>query len=42
VSSPSVQLRMPATANLAPPGWYMIFGVDKRGVPGKAAWVQIT
>ena len=42
VSSTSVQLRMPATANLAPPGWYMIFGVDKRGVPGKAAWVQIT
>ena len=28
--------------NIAPPGWYMLFLVNKRGVPSVARWVQLT
>jgi hypothetical protein len=28
--------------NIAPPGWYMLFLVDKLGVPSVAKWVQLT
>lgn len=31
----------PAGPNLAPPGWYMLFIVDSRGVPSVASWVQV-
>lgn len=32
----------PSTGNLAPPGWYMLFAVDKHGVPSVASWVHLT
>ncbi len=32
---------MPANANLAPPGYYMLFLVNANGVPSKAAMIQI-
>ncbi|HJT51626.1 MAG TPA: galactose oxidase-like domain-containing protein [Nitrosospira sp.] len=28
--------------NIAPPGWYMLFLVNKQGVPSVAKWVQLT
>ena len=28
--------------NIAPPGWYMLFLVNKLGVPSVAKWVQLT
>jgi FtsP/CotA-like multicopper oxidase with cupredoxin domain/sugar lactone lactonase YvrE len=33
--------RMPSSANLIPPGYYMLFLVDRKGVPSIAHWVQI-
>ncbi|HEY7271467.1 MAG TPA: galactose oxidase-like domain-containing protein [Actinoplanes sp.] len=35
-------LELPATATLAPPGWYMLFVVDTDGVPSEASWVHLT
>jgi hypothetical protein len=37
-----VELSAPPNANAAPPGYYMLFLVDNRGVPSKAAWVKLT
>jgi hypothetical protein len=34
-------LRSPANASLAPPGWYMLFLVDRDGVPSTARWVHL-
>jgi len=34
--------RAPSTANLAPPGWYLLFIIDESGVPSKAHWVQLS
>lgn len=31
-----------ANANIAPPGWYMLFIVDATGVPSTASWVHLT
>jgi hypothetical protein len=28
--------------NIAPPGWYMLFLVNKRGVPSVASWLKLT
>lgn len=28
--------------NIAPPGWYMLFLVNKHGIPSVAKWVQLT
>lgn len=33
--------RAPGSANLAPPGWYMLVVVDRRGVPSVATFVQL-
>ena len=33
--------RMPANPNLVPPGYYMLFIVDKKGVPSVARWVRV-
>jgi hypothetical protein len=38
----TLRLQMPASANLAPPGWYLLFVVDQAGVPSPAAWVHLT
>jgi len=37
----TVAARVPANPDLLPPDWYMLFGVDDRGVPSVASWVQI-
>ena len=31
----------PATPDLAPPGWYMLFLVDTQGIPSTAHWIQL-
>ena len=31
----------PASANSAPPGWYLLFLVNTAGVPSVASWVHI-
>jgi hypothetical protein len=36
----SLTVQAPANANLAPPGYYMLFIVNGNGVPSTAAWVQ--
>jgi hypothetical protein len=35
-------LTVPDNANIAPPGWYMLFVTDTRGVPSKARWVHLS
>jgi len=37
-----LQAKAPATANLAPPGWYLLFIIDENGVPSNAHWVQLS
>src|SRR5205823_3053453 len=32
---------VPTEPNLAPPGWYMLFVVNQRGVPSVAKWVHL-
>jgi hypothetical protein len=36
-----LRVRAPASGAVAPPGWYMLFIVDSRGVPSRAAWVRL-
>ncbi|WP_370098358.1 galactose oxidase-like domain-containing protein [Streptacidiphilus sp. MAP12-20] len=36
-----VRVTMPASSGLVPPGWYMLFVVNKAGVPSIARWVQV-
>ncbi|MFI5473768.1 galactose oxidase-like domain-containing protein [Streptomyces cacaoi] len=36
-----VRVTVPGNRNLVPSGWYMLFVVDGRGVPGKARWVKV-
>ena len=36
-----VNVRAPATANTAPPGFYMLFVIDGDGVPSEASLVQV-
>jgi hypothetical protein len=36
-----VSLKAPGSPNLAPPGYYMLFLVDGRGVPSEAKWVRL-
>ena len=35
-------LRLPGSANLAPPGWYLLFVLDTAGRPSDGAWVHLT
>ncbi|MFJ8624223.1 galactose oxidase-like domain-containing protein [Kitasatospora sp. NPDC093550] len=37
-----IQLQAPPDAKAAPPGWYMIFLLDAKGVPSEAKWIQLT
>lgn len=36
-----LQVSAPANANLAPPGYYLLFIVDTQGVPAVARWVHL-
>jgi hypothetical protein len=40
-SGGSLSLTAPANANLAPPGYYMLFAVDANGVPSTASMIQV-
>ena len=37
----ALTVQAPGSANLAPPGWYMLFLVDSNGVPSVASWVRV-
>jgi len=34
-------VRMPANANIAPPGYYMLFALDRSGTPSRARWIRL-
>jgi hypothetical protein len=36
-----VSLSFPAQPGLVPPGWYMLFVLDERGVPSTGRWIQV-
>ena len=33
---------LPGNPNLVPPGWYMLFAVNHRGVPSQAHWIHVS
>ncbi|MGH8939578.1 MAG: galactose oxidase-like domain-containing protein, partial [Actinomycetes bacterium] len=35
-------LRLPTEHTLAPPGWYLVFAVNTKGVPSRGAWLQLS
>ncbi|WP_344166945.1 galactose oxidase early set domain-containing protein [Pilimelia columellifera] len=37
----NIDVALTPNPNLAPPGWYMLYAADKRGVPSAAQWVRI-
>jgi hypothetical protein len=37
-----IQLQAPPDAKAAPPGWYMVFLLDDKGVPSEAKWIQLS
>ncbi|UQX02712.1 galactose oxidase early set domain-containing protein [Streptomyces sp. RerS4] len=41
VNDTTVDLNVTSNPNLAPPGWYMLFGVDAAGIPSVATWVHL-
>ena len=41
VAGKGLNVRMPASPNIAPPGWYMLFVLDAAGTPSVARWVQL-
>jgi hypothetical protein len=41
VAGKGLNVRMPASPNVAPPGWYMLFVLDSTGTPSVARWVQL-
>ena len=38
----TLSIEAPASANVAPPGFYMLFAIDNKGVPSKAQIVQMS
>jgi hypothetical protein len=41
-ASASLTVTGPPNSNIAPPGYYMLFIVNKTGTPSLAAWVQVS
>lgn len=41
VNGTTIDLNVTTNPNLAPPGWYMLFGVDAAGIPSVATWVHL-
>jgi hypothetical protein len=41
LSGIGVNIATPPNANIAPPGYYMLFIVDERGVPSVARWIRL-
>ncbi|MBL8342686.1 MAG: DUF1929 domain-containing protein [Rubrivivax sp.] len=42
VNAASVDAVLPANANLAPPGWYLLFVLNASRVPSTGRWVRVT
>ena len=42
VSAARLTATIPKEHNIAPPGWYMLFITDERGVPSVAKWVRVS
>ncbi|HET6202744.1 MAG TPA: galactose oxidase early set domain-containing protein [Planctomycetota bacterium] len=40
-TSRAVSVRRPENANVAPPGWYLLFLVSGSGVPTVGAWLNV-
>ena len=40
-ASGSLKVSGPPNSNIAPPGYYMLFLVNKSGTPSIASWVQV-
>ena len=40
VSGTTVTAQVPTSANLLPPGYYMLFALNSSGVPAVAPWVR--
>jgi hypothetical protein len=38
----TLKLQLPASPNLAPPGWYLLFVLNQAAIPSPAAWVHLT
>jgi hypothetical protein len=38
----AVLIQMPATAIIAPPGWYLLFVVTGTGIPSEGSWIHLT
>lgn len=38
----TLEVQMPPTGGYAPPGYYMLFVVDRLGVPSVAHWIRVT
>ena len=38
----TVELTMPSTGRLAPPGWYQLVVVNSAGVPSEGAWIHLS
>jgi hypothetical protein len=36
-----LEITLPSNPNLVPPGYYMLFAVNRAGVPSTANWVQV-
>jgi hypothetical protein len=36
-----IELTIPASRGLVPPGWYMLFVADRRGTPSVAYWIRV-
>ncbi|WP_329122008.1 galactose oxidase early set domain-containing protein [Streptomyces sp. NBC_01465] len=41
INGKTIDLNVTSNPNLAPPGWYMLFGVDANGIPSVAQWVHL-
>ncbi|MER6999580.1 galactose oxidase early set domain-containing protein [Streptomyces sp. NPDC000410] len=37
----ALTVRVPGDRTLVPPGWYMLFAVDREGTPSAAKWLQV-
>jgi hypothetical protein len=42
VAAAALTVDMPANANLAPPGWYLLFILNSSRVPSLGRWVRVT
>jgi Domain of unknown function (DUF1929) len=36
-----LEVKIPASRGLVPPGWYMLFVADRRGTPSVAYWIRV-